>query len=657
MIRTGKKRVGVWAALVAMGLGGPALAHDAEEPTEIPDAPTFGALSNLIPWHKDAVHISLVWPRKRTPQLCFWMRPSEYRGTDLIDPVPPLGILRQPFKDLVYGGYNFSRTLEESVRTPILADLEKENTLCADLPGALIDTGKHHIEDLTAADFASNAGAFHDSGHSRGLNYNLFCAGNVMLADGRLAVIGGHDKAGNHGIRKINIYDPERRQWKWRPMPGAMEDYLADPTGLEFPHRTGLFEENTDPEHRADMKYQRWYPTAVTLPDGKVLILSGTDQVSEVGPELAGLTKVRHPTPEVYNPDTDRSVALENAQKLQPMYVRSFVVQTGRGRHDWKVLSLGEVVPPLPVGDELDSYDPWLYDGKTSLLDVRGALADRKRDVPGERHWQLIATAQSAHESGAAVNLRYLDRKGLPHLQKIIAFGGSDQNGDTDLIESLDLRLGNGRNKLTTDGWKSHGRLPMPLTQNNAVVLPDGNVVVVGGAGRSGRVRIANLDVQLFKPATGELTTMWRMRVPRFDHSNLTLLPDGTVLISGGNRVETAAEEDDGKPVGQIYSPPYLFQGERPVVYDAPERVDYGDEFRLKVKGKISKVTMLRFGPTTHNWAWGNEYVELQFTQHRDRVWVTAPKVPGAAIPGPYMLFVVDENGVPSEAKRVMMRL
>ncbi len=632
-----------WAVVAGALLATSASAHG---PAQV------GRLGPLIPWHKDAIHISVVWPKTRPPQLCFWMRPAEWRGTDLVNPVQPMGELRLEFQSLVYGGFRFSRTLEESVRTRILDDLSLENTLCADIPHAFANTGKYNIADLTEADFALNAWAFHDAGHSRGLSYNLFCAGNVMLADGRLAVIGGHDKAGNHGIRKINIYDPETGRWLPRPEPPVMTDYLADPTGTQFPHRSALDETNTDVPDPADMHYQRWYPTAVTLPDGKVLILSGTDQDSSVGPGGAPFTKVRIETPEVYDPATDRSIALENARKLQPMYVRSFVVQTGRGWNDWKVLTLGEAVPPFPTGEELGSYDPWEYDGKTYLLDVQAALADPSRNTPGTRHWELIATAASAHESGAAVQLVHLDGRGMPHLQKVIAFGGSGFDGATALVESLELRPT--CNGITTRGWKREALLPFPLTQNNAAVLPDGNVLVVGGAERGATGFIANFDVQLYHPPSGRLTTVARMNVPRHDHSNVTLLPDASVLISGGNRVDLTPEDPNvAVPVAQIYQPAYLFRGARPEVLSAPRSIEYGGRFTMKVRGKISQVSLLRIGPTTHNWAWGNSYVRLAFDQRGNRLVVAAPAVPGAAVPGLYMLFVVDKHGVPSVAHRI----
>jgi hypothetical protein len=414
------------------------------------------------------------------------------------------------------------------------------------------------------------------------------------------------------------------------------------------------------------MKYQRWYPTAVTLPNGKVLILSGTDQDSMAGPDGAGVTKQRATAPEVYDPTTDRNIALENARKLQNMYVRSFVVQTGPDQRDWKVLTIGEAQPPFPVGDELGGYDPWDYSGNTHFFDVQSALRDPDRNHPAcqancqhdcaaqcTKHWELVAVAASAHDSGAAVNLRYLNENGMPALQKVIAFGGSGAGGNTDVVEWLDLALSS-RGELSTAGWQSDpskAKLPFPLNQNLAAVMPDGNVVVTGGRG-GGR---NNLDVQIFEPATGTLTTVATMNVPRHDHSTITLLPDGSVLISGGNRVQLHPDRNTGVPVGQIYHPAYLFKGPRPEVKQAGKRMEYGKPYNATVDGKISQVALLRIGPTTHNWSWGNAYVRLDFEQRGRSLKIKAPAVPGAAVPGVYMLFVLDENGVPSMARRVLV--
>ena len=96
-----------------------------------------------------------------------------------------------------------------------------------------------------------------------------------------------------------------------------------------------------DPPLPSDMKYQRWYPSAAVLPNGKVLILSGTDTVFTA----TGENDENHTTtPEIYDPETDTTIALENARKVLPNYPLTYVVQTGPGLDDWKVAVTGEMV-------------------------------------------------------------------------------------------------------------------------------------------------------------------------------------------------------------------------------------------------------------------------------------------------------------------------
>ena len=79
------------ACLSALGAGSAAAFHP------IPDNPrAVGEIGPLIPFHKDAIHAVVVWTgvNRDKPKVCFWMRPAEYRGTDLVDPLglsPDLG--------------------------------------------------------------------------------------------------------------------------------------------------------------------------------------------------------------------------------------------------------------------------------------------------------------------------------------------------------------------------------------------------------------------------------------------------------------------------------------------------------------------------------------------------------------------------------------
>ncbi|WP_438038922.1 galactose oxidase-like domain-containing protein [Sorangium sp. So ce128] len=626
-----------------------------EASTEAVTAASSGELGPLIPMHKDAVHAGFFWDPLGKPKILFWMRPSEYRGTDLADPEPdPIGELRAEFSQVVYGGFRFSATLERSVLSRIKDDIARENTQVFDIshPDAFKNNGKYDVRQLNEADFDLNAAAFSDRGSSAGLNYNLFCAGNTTLPDGRWLIVGGHDKSGNQGIRKLNIFDPLTATWVYRTMPPVKAAYAADPD-IEFPalHPSALDERNTDPPAASDMRYQRWYPTAVTLPDGKVLILSGSDQDSSVGPDLAPATKERKVVPEIYDPATDTTIALENARKLLPMYPRSFVVQTGRGKDDWKVAVVAEVKPPLPT--DLRPYDPYLYSGKTHLLDVRAALADRLRDQPGERHWRLVDTADAAHDSGASVAMFELDKRGQPVAQRIALFGGDAGEGeDSDAVEMIDFAERHPQ-------WRRQENLIRPATQNNAVALPNGKVLIVGGrGGPEGGPRVNTLEYQLFHPDSGKIETVAETKVPRHDHSTLLVAPDGSVYSAGGNRVDLAPEDDTlGVPVLQVYKPDYLFQGSRPVIERAPEEISYGSTFEVELDSpcrNTSSVVALRTDPVTHNWSWGNRYVKLSFDKNsRCKLKVYAPATGASAPGGNYLLFALDDRGVPSEAKRV----
>ena len=207
--------------------------------------------------------------------------------------------------------------------------------------------------------------------------------------------------------------------------------------------------------------------------------------------------------------------------------------------------------------------------------------------------------------------------------------------------------------------------LVAPVEQNNVAVLPDGKMLVVGGRGDGAN----NYRYQMYS-RDGRRTLLVESPVPRHDHSTLHLMPDASVWVMGGNRVnltadpsrpQTQAERDLAVPVLERYKPPYFFKWHRrPVIEKNPSLLRYGEEFKVDVSsGDIGSVVLLRTGPTTHNWSWGNQYVSLPYTKQtkkRVQLTVTAPHLPGLAIPGDYLLFVVSTGGVPSEGKHIFLQ-
>lgn len=184
---------------------------------------------------------------------------------------------------------------------------------------------------------------------------------------------------------------------------------------------------------------------------------------------------------------------------------------------------------------------------------------------------------------------------------------------------------------------------------HNLLMLPDGRVLVVGGSSDVyAKSRTGQLAAELWDPATEAWTTLASMTDPRMYHSSAILLPDGRVLVGGGGRSDPAEDYFSA----QIYSPPYLFKGPRPTILSAPPPADYGQTFLVQTPDalNVASVALISLGSNTHAITMNQAYVELSFTAIPGALVVESPSDERIAPPGPYLLFIVDGNGVPSTA-------
>jgi hypothetical protein len=154
-----------------------------------------------------------------------------------------------------------------------------------------------------------------------------------------------------------------------------------------------------------------------------------------------------------------------------------------------------------------------------------------------------------------------------------------------------------------------------------------------------------------WSPATGKWTTLASNQVPRFYHSVAVTLPDGRILIGGG--WGGAGGESDRQRTYEIFSPPYLFKGARPAITSSPASVGYGAGFTVATPdgAGISSVVLTAPAAVTHNFDENARYVPLSFTVTAGGLQVTAPPNANYAPPGPYLLWIVNGNGVPSVAQ------
>src|SRR5262249_21728924 len=155
---------------------------------------------------------------------------------------------------------------------------------------------------------------------------------------------------------------------------------------------------------------------------------------------------------------------------------------------------------------------------------------------------------------------------------------------------------------------------------------------------------------ELFDPANETWTPLAPVRVPRGYHGSAILLPDGRVALAGkdGSFQADIFKYPDHRV--ELFSPPYLFAGSRPVITGAPGQVAYGAPITIAFTSdvSISRVVLMRPGAVTHQFNMEQRLVELACTQPAPgTLSATAPPNANVAPPGSYLCFLIDAAGVP----------
>jgi Domain of unknown function (DUF1929)/Bacterial Ig domain len=352
---------------------------------------------------------------------------------------------------------------------------------------------------------------------------------------------------------------------------------------------------NNDWSLGPDMAAGRWYPSVTPLTNGEMLITEG-------GPD----------TPEVR--ETDGSLrTLSTASLNLPLYPWLDVAPDGRV----------------------------FYSGPDQTL--------RKLDPAGTGSWQSLGQRD-------AINRDY-GSHAVYDVGKTLVAGGGPSSSDARVIDT------NGASpQVTATSPMAFGR-----RQHNLTLLADGSVLATGGNSTGAGLvdmRGGVYNAERWDPATGQWTTLAPQAVTRQYHSTALLLPDGRVLSSGGGICGTCDQVGYLAKNAEIFTPPYLFKkdgsGElapRPEITDAPTTVSHGTSFQITTPNaaSIHKVGLIRLGSQTHSVEMEQRYLPLGFTAGSGTLTASVPANVHTAVPGVYMLFIVDSAGVPSVAKMVMV--
>ncbi len=462
-----------------------------------------------------------------------------------------------------------------------------------------INKGKSHVwEPVTKTDVANT------------LTRNLFCCGHAFLPDGRLLVIGGQSMAQTPlesilsmlGLAKgadhdVHTFDPATESWKRYP----------------------------------DMPKARWYPTVTVLPDGKVMSTSGfAAHAWDVILRFLGISlSAVNEDYEIFDPVTNQMSA-----------PKAF----------WKGIRLYPFVHVLPGGTLFVHSQ-----NKTRLMNISnfGWLPGEFANVqPGTRTYNGMGSCVLLPIQWDGTDLSGEQKT------KLMIVGGStllEPNHDAPATDTAEIFEFDAQNPANSH-WRETTKMSTQRFMSDTVILPDGTVFMVNGAGKGqsdhnhDSIRIT----ELFDPMTEQWLPVADLPTDRLYHSTAILLPDARVLVGGSTGHDFPEVTNEFRL--DVFSPPYLFRGARPTITAAPDEISFNTTIEVESPeaDQITIACIIRPGAVTHNNNMDQRYVKLGIDQQGNgKLTLKTPINGTVAQPGYYMLFLVNSNGVPSEAKFV----
>jgi hypothetical protein len=452
---------------------------------------------------------------------------------------------------------------------------------------------------------------------------NIWCAGQTFTEDGELVVFGGNLDYESpsqtwKGLDRVFTFNPWTETWKEQPR----------------------------------MVHGRWYPTGVRLPDGRVPIMSGLDESGQLIPHSNTVQEV-----ELFTP----AAALGGVGTIKT------IGSIGTGLDDERAKKpLGNLYPRMVVMADGHTYTAGPDRDQTWVLD--------DVDATPTFSWHDIPNMNRSRTWGTTVPLP----SGASGPTKLLAMGGTEFSGDpsTTTTELFDLN-NPGSWQLQTGKDNLYGR-----GHANTVLLPDGSMVEVGGGrgnldGFESPLHYAEPEkrhIELWDPDTGDWTLGPAQTESRAYHSTALLLPDGRVMSAGDDyngdpgKIDANTDTDPMEDTAEIYKPPYLFRGPRPTITSigtTPTTTDptsgvpilgFNGSFGVNTPDtNITGAALAAPGAVTHGVDMNQRMLELNVVQGTGCVSVTAPTGRNAAPPGYYMLFLLNDQGVPSVAKFVKL--
>jgi hypothetical protein len=386
---------------------------------------------------------------------------------------------------------------------------------------------------------------------------DMFCVGHCQLPNGNIFLTGG-----------TLTYNSRSANGKWLGLNGA---WIYD-----VPSNTL--------RRVASMSHGRWYPTNVTLMDGKVLVVGGWDEYGSQN-RLA----------EIFDPATETWSIM-----YDPLSTTAYCA--GEGQDPEIMPGAGQPCYGPGVAPNVLLY-PRMHLMPDGLVAVCGQTKTMRTFDPATGIWKFAGNMLFGNSRGYGTSV-LLPLQNTPEEKgNILIFGGTATTDDfaTNTAEIL-VPNGTSLQPRWTTSSQFGRKHPIP------VIMPDGKILVIGGTTfqNSGVHKI--MEAELFDPVTETWTTLPAMTVPRQYHSSALLLPDGRVWTGGTTYSLTSRE------LRVEYFIPYYYSTTRPTISGSPVVGSYGETISIPTPDglEVDSVSLVAMSTQTHAYNTDQRLIWLQ---------------------------------------------
>ena len=456
------------------------------------------------------------------------------------------------------------------------------------------------------------------TGNDRALEKNIFCGGHCFLDNGELFVSGGQYQAIHNPLL---LFDPP-----------SICNYTFNSSTEKW-----LLRKRT--------LIARWYPSCVTLPNGGALIISGASGI--YGVKKLGAFRFVNNRLQVYYNDK----GLRTLQKIP------FIIDLYPFMH---ILPNNRIF----VHSERTTR---IYNHINNEWEKRPNSSSKMLEINTNYEYSRTNPVQ-----GTSVLLPLNQYDNPPYNVRIMLIGGGGESENpeidtpaTETCEIIDFSNGAVAAAAAAEPtWKYTTSMNFKRVMPNAILLPDGKILVVNGCekGKSDAGADPVLTAELFDPLNQSWTKLAQMSVKRLYHASALLLPDGRVMTAGTDKEWNKGKDIHDEYRIEVFTPPYLMEKRQPEIINVKSEINYGENVGIECeqggggggKEEVVSAALIKPSSVTHSLNTDQRYIGLEIHEvKKNLLTVQIPNDSNIAPLGYYMLFILNKGGTPSKAKFV----